>query len=41
MLKGKPVAIHGWLNRLLVFSVRFTPRAWVVAVARFIQDQRK
>lgn len=41
MLKGKPVAIHGWLNRLLVFSVRFSPRTWVVAVARFVQDKRR
>ena len=41
MLRGKPVAIHGWLNRLLVFSVRLSPRAWVVAVARFLQDKRR
>lgn len=41
MMQGKRVAIHGWLNRLMVFSVRLSPRAWVVAVARYIQDKRK
>jgi short-subunit dehydrogenase len=25
--KGRMVVVHGWLNRLLVASVRFTPRS--------------
>ena len=28
-LKGKGVVIHGWVNRLLVLGVRFTPR-WIL-----------
>ena len=38
MMKGKTVAIHGLLNKILAFSVRIFPRAMVVKVTRFIQD---
>jgi short-subunit dehydrogenase len=41
MMRGKRVAIHGTLNRMMVFGVRFMPRKWVVGVARFVQDKRK
>ncbi len=39
MMKGKTVAIHGWINYLLANSVRFTPRALVVKLTRKIQDK--
>lgn len=38
MMRGKTVAIHGWLNYLLANSVRFTPRSLVVRITRFLQD---
>jgi uncharacterized protein len=41
MMKGKTVAIHGVVNWLLANSVRFTPRALVVKLTRFIQDRAK
>ena len=34
MLKGKPVAIHGFVNQALSFFVRLMPRKLVVAVSR-------
>ena len=34
MLKGKPVAIHGFVNQALAFFVRLMPRKLVVAVSR-------
>jgi uncharacterized protein len=39
MMRGKTVAIHGWLNTILATSVRFLPRALVVKVTRKIQDK--
>lgn len=39
MMKGKTVAIHGLMNYLMAFSVRFTPRALVVKVTRKMQDK--
>lgn len=36
MLKGKTVAVHGTLNYIMANAIRFTPRAWVVAIARKI-----
>ncbi len=41
MMKGKTVAIHGFMNYLLANSVRFTPRAWVVKITRKMQDKAK
>lgn len=38
MLKGKPVAIHGIKNKLLAFSVRFSPRNLVTKVTRKMQE---
>lgn len=40
MLNGKTVAIPGFLNKLMVFGVRFLPRNLVVKVARSVQDKR-
>lgn len=31
MLKGKPVAIHGTMNRIIANLSRFLPRSWVVS----------
>jgi len=39
MLKGKTIAIHGFMNLLLANSVRFLPRAIVVKVTRQMQDK--
>lgn len=33
MMKGKPVIIHGGMNRLIVFIIRFLPRRWVTNLA--------
>ena len=38
MMKGKAVAIHGFKNYLMANSVRFTPRNWVVAIAKKLQE---
>lgn len=40
MLRGKVVAIHGLMNKLLSFSIRLTPRAWVVKVVRKLQNAK-
>jgi short-subunit dehydrogenase len=39
MLKGKTVAIHGFMNALMANSVRFAPRAIVVKLTRKMQDK--
>lgn len=36
MLRGKRVAIHGWLNWLMAQSIRFTPRALATHIVRMI-----
>lgn len=41
MMKGKTVAIHGFMNWIMANSVRFTPRALVVKITRKIQDKSK
>ncbi len=41
MMKGKTVAIHGFMNWIMAHSVRFTPRAIVVKITRKIQDKAK
>jgi len=41
MMKGKAVAIPGVFNYLLAQAPRFSPRSWVVKVARKIQEERK
>lgn len=39
MMKGKTVAIHGAMNRLMANSVRFTPRKLVTAIVRRMQER--
>lgn len=39
MMKGKTVAIHGFMNYVLANSVRFLPRNLVVKVTRKMQDK--
>lgn len=39
MMKGKTVAIHGFMNYILANSVRFLPRAIVVKITRKMQDK--
>lgn len=39
MLKGKQVAIHGFMNQFLAFIVRFTPRSFVVKISRKVIDK--
>ena len=34
MMKGKTVVIHGLMNKIMAFSVRFAPRNVVTAIAR-------
>lgn len=41
MLKGKTVAIHGTMNKILAASVRFMPRSLVVKITRKIQNKSK
>ncbi len=41
MMKGKVVAIHGFMNWILANSVRFLPRSIVVKTTRKIQDKAK
>ena len=38
MMNGKAVAIHGFKNYLMANSVRFTPRNWVVAITKKMQE---
>lgn len=38
MMKGKRVAIHGWLNRLMTFSIRLTPRKVVTSITDWIMS---
>jgi len=39
MMKGKAVAIHGTLNRLMVGSLRISPRSLVVTVVGWMQGK--
>ncbi len=34
MIRGKSVAIHGFINKILVSTIRFTPRKLVVKITR-------
>jgi short-subunit dehydrogenase len=39
MIRGKAVAIHGWMNYLMANAVRFIPRGLVVKLIRKVQDK--
>jgi len=41
MMKGKVVAVHGLLNRIVALSVRFFPRHLIRASVRLIQETTK
>lgn len=41
LFKAESIVIPGWKNRLLAFSVRFTPRSWITKVVRQLQETRK
>lgn len=36
IMKRKSVGVHGFINRAMVFSLRFTPRNSVAGIARFL-----
>jgi short-subunit dehydrogenase len=40
MMKGKRVAIHGFENKAMAFSVRFTPRSWVTALVKKLSEKK-
>ncbi|MFQ6609412.1 MAG: SDR family NAD(P)-dependent oxidoreductase [Fidelibacterota bacterium] len=40
MMTGKRVAIYGWMNRVMTFSVRFTPRRLLTKVVKWLQSER-
>jgi len=39
-LKGTKVAIPGLMNNIMANSVRFSPRSWVLKIARYMQDKK-
>jgi short-subunit dehydrogenase len=39
MMKGKPVVIHGTMNRLAPVAIRFLPRKWVTRLSAKIMMQ--
>ena len=39
MINGKQVAIHGFINQLLAFFIRFMPRSLVVKISRKVIDK--
>jgi short-subunit dehydrogenase len=40
MMKGNPVAIHGFKNALMVYIARFLPRSFIVKMVRRIQEKK-
>jgi short-subunit dehydrogenase len=40
MMKGKSVAVYGWMNRAIVLSSRFVPRDMVTAIVRKISEKQ-
>jgi short-subunit dehydrogenase len=41
MLKGKKVAIPGFMNAVMAATTGFMPRAWVTGVARMMMEKKK
>lgn len=41
MMKGKPVAIHGTMNKLAPFAIRFLPREWVTRLSAKVMQLPK
>lgn len=40
MMAGKRVAVQGWLNKFMAFSVRFVPRKLLTRLVHFMQARR-
>jgi short-subunit dehydrogenase len=40
MMKGEQVAIHGFMNKLMVNSIRITPRSLALKIVRQMQDKK-
>ena len=40
MMKGKPTVIHGSMNKLAPFAIRFLPRTWVTKLSATIMKQK-
>ena len=41
MMKGKRVAIHGLINKIMTFSLRLTPRKIVTSVVRKLSEKKR
>lgn len=41
LFQAETIVIPGWKNRLLAFSVRFTPRSLITKIVRQLQETRK
>ena len=41
MMRGKSVAIHGFMNRMMASSVKFVPRKLVIAIARKMTEKSR
>jgi len=41
MMKGRSVAIHGWMNRIMVMMVKVTPRNMVIGIVRKMSEKAK
>lgn len=39
-LKGKGIAVHGWVNGVVAASTRLVPRSWLPGIVRRIQEAR-
>jgi uncharacterized protein len=40
MMQSRTVAVHGTLNKLMTFLVRFTPRGVIVRIGRMVAEKR-
>ena len=40
LMKGKRVVVSGLINKMLVFSIRFTPRNLVAMVSKYLMSER-
>lgn len=41
LMAGKTIVIPGWHHKAMAWLVRFTPRKWVTAIVRSLQETRK
>lgn len=39
MMKGKPVVLHGAMNKMAPFAIRFMPRRWVTRMAAWVMKK--